>query len=49
MTFDELQNLVDFQGDDYRRAYVPDAAQKVLKRWDEASQHYESVEARHYT
>ncbi len=48
MTFDELQNLVDFQGQDYRRAYVPDAARKVLKRWDEASQHYEAVESRSY-
>ncbi len=48
MTFDELQNLVDFQGEDYQRAYVPDAAQKVLKRWDETSQHYEVLEHRSY-
>ena len=43
MTFDSLQNVIDFQGEDYARAYVPDAAKKVLKRWDERSAHYESV------
>jgi antibiotic biosynthesis monooxygenase (ABM) superfamily enzyme len=48
MTFDSMQNVIDFQGEDYRRAYVPDAAQKVLKRWDEASSHYETREKRVY-
>ena len=40
--------MIDFQGEDYRRCYVPDAAQKVLERWDETSQHYEAVESRRY-
>ena len=40
MTFDSLQNVIDFQGEDYTRCYVPDAAQKVLKRWDQRSAHY---------
>ena len=48
MTFDELQNVIDFQGEDYRRCYVPDAAQKVLKRWDPTSEHYEVLESRVY-
>jgi hypothetical protein len=48
MTFDSLQNVIDFQGDDYAKCYVPDVAQKVLKRWDEYSSHYEFVEARNY-
>ncbi len=48
MTFDRLQNVIDFQGEDYRRCYVPDAARKVLKRRDETSQHYEAVESRRY-
>ena len=48
MTFDSLQNVVDFQGENYSRCYVPDAAQKVLKRWDETSAHYETVEYRNY-
>ena len=48
MTFDALQNVIDFQGDDYERSYVPDAAQKILKRWDDASSHYETRESRIY-
>ena len=45
MTFDSLQNVIDFQGEDYARCYVPDVAQKVLKRWDERSSHYEALES----
>ena len=48
MTFDSLQNVIDFQGEDYSLCYVPEAARKVLKRWDERSAHYEAVEKRSY-
>lgn len=48
MTFDSLQNVIDFQGEEYAQAYVPDAAQKVLKRWDKLSAHYETRETRDY-
>lgn len=48
MTFDSLQNVIDFQGENYEQAYVPDAARKVLKRWDESSLHYETRETRNY-
>ena len=48
MTFDALQNVIDFQGEDYRHAYVPDAARKVLRRWDQMSDHYEVKETRVY-
>ena len=48
MTFDSLQNVIDFQGEDYTRWYVPDAAKLVLKRWDEESEHYETIEYRNY-
>jgi hypothetical protein len=48
MTFDSLQNVIDFQGENYTRCYVPDAAQKVLKRWDKESVHYETIEYRNY-
>jgi len=41
MTFDTIQNVIDFQGEDYQRCYVPDAAQKVLKRWNQISDHFE--------
>jgi antibiotic biosynthesis monooxygenase (ABM) superfamily enzyme len=48
MTFDSLEDVVGFQGPDYRFAYVPDAARRVLKRWDALSDHYEIVEKRAY-
>lgn len=48
MTFDSLRNVIDFQGEDYERCYVPDAARAVLKRWEETSAHYELKAARSY-
>ena len=48
MTFASLQNVIDFQGEDYSRCYVPEAAQKVLKRWDKEASHYETREFRSY-
>ncbi|HIJ57811.1 MAG TPA: antibiotic biosynthesis monooxygenase [Deltaproteobacteria bacterium] len=48
MTFDSLQNVIDFQGEDYARCYVPDTAKLVLKRWDQVSAHYELKECRKY-
>jgi len=48
MTFESLQNVIDFQGADYQKSYVPDAAQKVLKRWDQVALHYDLVETRTY-
>ena len=48
MTFDSLQNVIDFQGEDYERCYVPDAAKLVLKRWDQVSAHYDFIEFRKY-
>ncbi len=46
MRFESLQSVIDFQGDDYSLAYVPDAARKVLSRWDERAAHYELVATR---
>ncbi len=48
MTFDSIQNVIDFQGPDYQRCYVPDAARDLLKRWDQASDHYEVKETRDF-
>ncbi len=48
MTFESLDNVIAFQGADYERAYVPAAAQKVLKRWDQTSAHFEVLEKRKY-
>jgi antibiotic biosynthesis monooxygenase (ABM) superfamily enzyme len=44
ITFDSLQNVIDFQGEDYTRAYIPDAARAVLKRWDHHCSHYEAID-----
>ncbi|GGX39138.1 antibiotic biosynthesis monooxygenase [Saccharospirillum salsuginis] len=48
MTFDSLQNVKDFQGEDYTRCYVPDVAQAVLKRWDQHSTHYDAIDTRDF-
>lgn len=48
MTFDSLQSVINFQGRDYERAYVPEAARKVLKRWDQHSKHFEVMATRQY-
>ncbi len=48
MTFDSLDNVIAFQGENYTRCYVPDAAQKLLRNWDETSIHYQLIETREY-
>ena len=48
MTFDSLQNVINFQGEDYLRCYVPDAAKRLLNRWDQTSAHFEVREVRSY-
>ena len=47
MTFESLQSVIDFQGEDYSRAYVPEVARSVLSRWDEHAAHYETQAFRH--
>ncbi len=46
MTFDSIQNVIDFQGEDYARAYVPDVARAVLNRWDQVTVHLEVLDVR---
>ena len=41
MTFDSLESIRAFSGDDYERAYVPDAARQLLARFDDRAQHYQ--------
>jgi len=48
MTFASLQNVIDFQGEHYENSYVPDVAQKVLKRWDQKASHYDAITTRKY-
>lgn len=46
MTFDTLQDVIAFQGKDYEKCYVPEPAQKLLKRWDQVAVHYDAIEKR---
>ena len=46
MTFDSLGDVKKFQGKDYEKSYVPEEAQKVLKRWDQVATHFEAIEKR---
>ena len=48
MTFDSLENVVNLQGADYKKSYIPPAAQLLLKRWDKTAVHYSAVEKRSF-
>jgi heme-degrading monooxygenase HmoA len=41
MFFESLDTIKAFAGDEYETAYVPAKARKILKRFDDRSQHYE--------
>ncbi len=41
MWFESWDSVKQFAGEDYKKAYVPQKAQKVLSRFDDRSQHYE--------
>lgn len=49
MTFESLQSVISFQGEDYTRCYVPEKAQQVLKRWDSHSAHFEALFEKRYS
>jgi hypothetical protein len=44
MWFDSVESIIEFAGDDYEKAVVPEKAQNILKRYDDRSQHYEVLE-----
>lgn len=44
MSFDSLDAVRAFAGADYQRAYVPDAARRLLSRFDASSGHYDVLE-----
>jgi heme-degrading monooxygenase HmoA len=48
MWFDSLENIKSFTGEDYEIAHVPPNARKVLKKFDDRSQHYEVLEEINY-
>ncbi len=41
MTFDSLEAVREFAGEDYEVAVVPEKAREVLSHFDQRSQHYE--------
>lgn len=41
MTFDSLDAVKEFAGEDYEAAVVPPKARQVLSHFDQRSQHYE--------
>ena len=46
MTFDSLEAVREFAGEDYEVAVVPPKARAVLAHFDARSQHYEIIEER---
>ena len=48
MSFDSLEAVRAFAGDDYEQSYVPPAARALLARFDERAQHYELREELRY-
>jgi len=41
--FDSLDSVKNFMGEDYAKAHIPAAAQKLFTRWDKRCAHYEVV------
>lgn len=41
MRFDNIDAVKQFAGEDYEACVVPPSARKILKRFDDRSQHYE--------
>jgi len=46
MTFDSLESVREFAGQDYEQVVVPEKARAVISRFDQRSQHYEIKEDR---
>ncbi len=46
MTFDSLDAVREFAGEDYEAAVVPEKARKILSHFDARSQHYEIITER---
>jgi antibiotic biosynthesis monooxygenase (ABM) superfamily enzyme len=43
LSFDTIESVRAFAGDDYEAAYVPPQARAVLARFDERSAHFETL------
>lgn len=40
LQFDSLDSVKSFAGENYKQAYIPENAKKVLKRYDKTAEHY---------
>ncbi|GLR19600.1 hypothetical protein [Portibacter lacus] len=41
LQFDSIDSVKIFSGENYEKAYVPDNAKRVLKRYDSKAEHYQ--------
>jgi regulatory protein YycI of two-component signal transduction system YycFG len=41
LQFDSLEAVKTFAGENYKLAYIPENAQRVLKRYDQTAEHFE--------
>jgi len=44
LQFDSIESVKAFAGENYEKAYIPENAKRVLKRYDETAQHFELKE-----
>lgn len=44
LQFNSMDAVISFAGDNYKKAYIPENALRVLKRYDETAEHYELKE-----
>lgn len=41
LQFDSINSVKQFAGENYKNAYIPENAKKVLKRYDKTAEHFE--------
>ena len=44
LQFNSLEAIISFAGENYKKAYIPENAKRVLKRYDKNAEHYELKE-----
>ena len=44
LQFKSIEDVKTFAGEDYKKAYIPENARRVLKRYDKTAEHFELKE-----
>lgn len=44
LQFDSMDSVKSFAGENYKQAYIPENAKRVLKKYDKTADHYELKE-----